>query len=79
VLNITVMSYQGSVDIGVIGDRNSVHDVEQIAGGFVRAVADLLATVDPPPASAAGRPAPHRTTSGRPRRSRSSAKATPPG
>ena len=42
-LNITVMSYQGSVDIGIIGDRESVRDVEQIADGFVDAVAELLA------------------------------------
>jgi diacylglycerol O-acyltransferase / wax synthase len=41
-LNITVMSYQDNVDIGIIADRQTVHDVEQIAEGFSRAIDELL-------------------------------------
>jgi diacylglycerol O-acyltransferase len=41
-LNITVMSYQGSVDIGIIGCRDSVPDVDQLADGFVLAIRTLL-------------------------------------
>lgn len=42
-LNITVVSYQGSVDMGVIACRESVSDIAQIADGFVRAVDALKA------------------------------------
>jgi diacylglycerol O-acyltransferase / wax synthase len=75
-LNITVMSYQDSVDVGVIGDRDSVPDVEQIAGGFVRAVRDLLATLDASP-DGLPRPLTHRPGPMRTRRTRSSVKASP--
>jgi diacylglycerol O-acyltransferase len=42
-LNLTVMSYQDSVDIGVIGCRDSVQDADQLASGFVHAVERLHA------------------------------------
>jgi diacylglycerol O-acyltransferase len=42
-LNLTVMSYQDNVDIGVIGCRDSVQDADQLATGFVRAVERLRA------------------------------------
>ena len=45
-LNITVMSYQDSVDIGIIADRETVPEVQEIAQGFVRAVESLLAAAD---------------------------------
>jgi diacylglycerol O-acyltransferase len=45
-LNITVMSYQESVDIGVIACRESVHDVGQITEGFTAAIARLKAAAE---------------------------------
>ena len=42
-LNLTVMSYQDSVDIGVIGCRDSVQDADELASGFVHAVERLHA------------------------------------
>ncbi len=46
-LNITVISYQGSIDIGVIACRDSVHDVEQIPESFTAAIALLKAAAEP--------------------------------
>jgi len=45
-LNITVLSYQGSVDIGVIACRESVHDVSQITESFAAAIARLKAAAE---------------------------------
>ena len=45
-LNITVMSYQDRVDIGVIACRDSVHDVDQITESFTAAIARLLAAAE---------------------------------
>ena len=45
-LNITVMSYQESVDIGVIACRESVHDVSQLTESFVSAIARLKAAAE---------------------------------
>jgi diacylglycerol O-acyltransferase len=45
-LNITVMSYQESVDIGVIACRESVHDVGQITESFAAAIARLVAAAE---------------------------------
>jgi diacylglycerol O-acyltransferase len=60
-LNLTVMSYQGSVDIGVIGCRDSVQDADQLAAGFVHAVERLRAAAQLE-APAAERPAAVRHT-----------------
>ena len=40
-MNITVMSYQGSVDFGIIPCERSVPPASDIALGFGAAVADL--------------------------------------
>ena len=45
-LNLTVMSYQDSVDIGVIGCRDSVQDADQLATGFVDAIERLRAAAE---------------------------------
>ncbi|MCW2549130.1 MAG: putative diacylglycerol O-acyltransferase, partial [Mycobacterium sp.] len=64
-LNLTVLSYQGSVDIGVIGCRDSVHDADQLAAGFVNAVERLRAAAEleaaPDKRRPAGRPTPSPT------------------
>jgi WS/DGAT/MGAT family acyltransferase len=65
-LNITVMSYQGNVDIGVIGCRELVPDVEQIADGFVHAIDVLKAAAEQEnaPAKKPSRQRPARSRSG---------------
>ena len=55
-LNITVMSYQDSVDIGVIACRDSVHDVGQITESFTAAIARLLAAAERETAATENRP-----------------------
>jgi hypothetical protein len=40
-VNITVLSYQGSVDVGVISCRETVPDAWVIAAGFERAISRL--------------------------------------
>jgi diacylglycerol O-acyltransferase / wax synthase len=45
-LNITVMSYQDRVDIGVIGCRESVEDAPQITESFAAAIARLKAAAE---------------------------------
>jgi diacylglycerol O-acyltransferase / wax synthase len=45
-LNITVLSYQESVDIGVIACRESVHDIEQITASFTVAIERLKAAAE---------------------------------
>jgi diacylglycerol O-acyltransferase len=45
-LNITVMSYQDRVDIGVIGCRDSVQDAAQITESFSAAIAALKAAAE---------------------------------
>jgi hypothetical protein len=42
-LNITVLSNMGSLDVGLIACPDLVPDLWDIADGFPRAVADLLA------------------------------------
>jgi hypothetical protein len=62
-LNITVLSNMGNVDFGVIGCRELVPDIWDIADGFAAAVADLRARAEaeapesPAPAKPAKRPA----------------------
>ena len=45
-LNITVLSYEDSVDIGVIACRESVHDVDEITDGFTTAIQRLKAAAE---------------------------------
>jgi WS/DGAT/MGAT family acyltransferase len=42
-LNITLMSYKGSIDIGITADREQTPDVQMIADGMVSALAELVA------------------------------------
>ncbi len=65
-LNITVLSYQDSVDIGVIGCRESVRDTEQITDGFVRAIVTLKEAAARDARSAARPQRAGRSTSGSP-------------
>ena len=48
-LNITVLSNMGNVDFGVIGCRELVPDIWDIADGFVTAVAALAPLPHPHP------------------------------
>jgi diacylglycerol O-acyltransferase len=60
-LNMTVLSYQDSVDIGIIGCRDSVQDANQLADGFVNAIERLVAAAKleaPASAGPARRPRP---------------------
>ena len=42
-LNVTLMSYKGSIDIGITADREQTPDVQEIADGMASALADLSA------------------------------------
>jgi hypothetical protein len=53
-LNITVLSNMGNVDFGVIGCRELVPDIWDIADGFGTAVAELRARADAESAPSAG-------------------------
>ena len=41
-LNIAIMSYCGQLHFGLMGDGESGHDLEVLAGGIEDAFADLL-------------------------------------
>ena len=43
-LNVTLMSYKGSIDIGITADREQTPDVQVIADGMASALADLTAS-----------------------------------
>lgn len=43
-LNVTVMSYKDSVDIGITADREQTPDVQEIVAGIARATAELLSS-----------------------------------
>jgi diacylglycerol O-acyltransferase / wax synthase len=61
-VNITVLSYEGTLDFGVISCRRAVPDPWRIARGFERAVADLRAAVATDARRAAGRAPTRRAT-----------------
>jgi hypothetical protein len=46
-INVTVMSYRDSIDIGITADREQTPDVQVIADGMAAALADLLAATAP--------------------------------
>jgi hypothetical protein len=48
-LNLTVLSHDGNVDIGIIACPDLVDDVGELADRFVDAVAALVAIASPPP------------------------------
>ncbi|GII06004.1 WS/DGAT domain-containing protein [Planobispora takensis] len=56
-LNITVFSYDGRLDIGIVACRDMVPDVWAIAGYLKEALEELMALLDP-----AGSPVPARPT-----------------
>jgi WS/DGAT/MGAT family acyltransferase len=47
-LNITVTSYNGHLDWGIVGDRDIVEDPWEMYDGIEAALAELLALADPP-------------------------------
>ncbi len=59
-INISVLSYAGSVDIGLISCPRAVAEPAEIARGFERAVAEMLTTArldsGPPTVATAPRP-----------------------
>jgi hypothetical protein len=65
-LNITVMSYNGSLDIGIVADRDAMPDV----GLMTRWLADELEALGAPPERPAHAPL-------RPRRRRTRTRASP--
>jgi WS/DGAT/MGAT family acyltransferase len=62
-LAVAVMSYDGKVAFGLIGDLDALPDLDVIAGGIGDAVAELVALADgvPQPAGRAGGRFPRRT------------------
>jgi diacylglycerol O-acyltransferase len=46
-LNVTLMSYKGSIDIGITADREQTPDVQVIADGMASALAELAAASVP--------------------------------
>jgi diacylglycerol O-acyltransferase len=57
-LFIAIMSYNGGINFGLLADYDSMHDVEDIADGIERSIAELVEAADeaaerePAPASA---------------------------
>ena len=75
-LNITVMSYCGELDFGIVADRDLVDDVVSLAAALREAQAELMALLPDRDQTPSARPAPrHEVTVDRPARSRSRASA----
>ena len=49
-ISIAIFSYDGGLYFGVTGDYDSANDIDILTSGVERAMAELLATVTPPPA-----------------------------
>ncbi len=45
-LAIAIMSYNGGIDFGLLGDYDSMEDIETIASGITESLADLLAAAE---------------------------------
>jgi len=45
-LAIAIMSYHGGIDFGLLGDYDSMEDIETIASGISESLADLLASAE---------------------------------
>jgi diacylglycerol O-acyltransferase / wax synthase len=45
-LAIAIMSYHGGIDFGLLGDYDSMEDIETIASGIMESLADLLAAAE---------------------------------
>src|SRR5260370_20026837 len=56
-LNITVLSYQDSIDVGLIACRDLVPDLDDLAVAFIAAMAELVAAADGVAQSSAAPPA----------------------
>ena len=41
-LFVAIMSYNGSINFGLLADYDAIEDVEQLAGGIEHAIAELL-------------------------------------
>jgi WS/DGAT/MGAT family acyltransferase len=57
-LNITVMSYLGSLDIGIVADREQMRDVWKLIGWLHDSLAELEPAADSTDGTPAGAPAP---------------------
>ncbi|MGI8558650.1 MAG: WS/DGAT/MGAT family O-acyltransferase [Solirubrobacteraceae bacterium] len=55
-LNITVMSYLGSLDFGIVADRDQMPDVERLIGWLREEVAALLPAAEPASAPTRAKP-----------------------
>src|SRR5262245_24326255 len=53
-LAIAIMSYRGGIDFGLLGDYDSMEDIETIASGISESIADLLAAAEAVQATEAG-------------------------
>jgi hypothetical protein len=45
-LAIAIMSYHGGIDFGLLGDYDSMEDIETLASGITESLADLLAAAE---------------------------------
>ena len=45
-LAIAIMSYNGGIDFGLLGDYDAMEDIETIATGLTESLADLLAAAE---------------------------------
>jgi diacylglycerol O-acyltransferase / wax synthase len=55
-LAIAIMSYNGSIDYGLLGDYDALYDIDVIADGIDAALAELLAVARDKPARSAATP-----------------------
>src|SRR5205807_2310688 len=53
-LAIAIISYNGAVNFGLIGDRDALPDLDVIAAGIERSLADLVSLARKPAGAAAG-------------------------
>ena len=45
-LAIAIMCYNGNIDFGLLGDYDSMEDIETLASGITESLADLLAAAE---------------------------------
>jgi diacylglycerol O-acyltransferase / wax synthase len=71
-LNITLFSYDGSLDFGLVACREMVPDVWHLIGYLQDAMEEMVALVPPAPAPAAKKTAPRRSAPEKPARAKAS-------
>jgi hypothetical protein len=55
-LNVTVLSYRGSLDFGIVADHEQVSDPSELIDGLRTALAELMEVIGDRPAAATARP-----------------------